>query len=316
MRPKIVMSMCCLLGTIFLWGMEPAHEIIPYFSQGNKDIRKIVARQMRDPKEGGRFLLPIGLASRALYKAFDNRFFIQDIIGIYASVTGQSRGAIAKALKTRRANNYIIFNDRMYINTISSCFDKKILKEFHFFVELGGDPHYSTPTFRKTFLMNAVRFNNPKFVEMLLELKVPIDARDYKGRSARHFNLICDIKELENSLYSIINYLCPLGMRCRLRPNEPFDMTPAPFAETEIQRLAKALYIDKILEDAGAAPIGTRNDCPLLMMLAARDGMIIREVLREIYRYRNENMKKGTPQWLYEILCVARPTLSCPLEYT
>jgi hypothetical protein len=39
-------------------------------------------------------------------------------------------------------------------------------------------------------------------------------------------------------------------------------------------------------------------------MLAARDGIIIREVLREIYRYKNESLKNGVPFWLYKILCV------------
>src|SRR5258708_38375127 len=106
---KIMISFGCLLGTISLGGMEPASQVVPDVSQGNKDIRKILVReQIKDPKEGYHFLLPIGLASRALYKAFDNRLFIQDIIGVYASVGGKSRGAIARALKTRRANNYIL----------------------------------------------------------------------------------------------------------------------------------------------------------------------------------------------------------------
>ncbi len=307
---KIVMSLLCLLGTVFLSGMESASQIVSGCSRGAEVLKAVL---LKKPSlsiiEAREIILPIALTSKELYCIFDTRQFVYNIIAQCELYSGKPRGALAKALKIRRANNYIHFNHRMYISTISSYFDKKTLKQFRFFLELGGDPHYSTPLFGKTFLMNAVHFNNPRFVEFLLNLKVSLSTRDHKGRTARHFNLIYDAKELEKSLYFIINYLCPLGMRCRLRPNDSFDMTCAPFVEAEIKRLAKALYIDKVFEEAQAEPVGNRKDNPLLMMLAARDGLIVREVLREIYRYKNENMKKGVPQWLYKILYVIKHTL-------
>jgi len=302
------MIFLCLWVNGFLYAMDEPHQIMPYFSQGKKDIRMLVAKRCDPIQDVPRCILPFALTCKALHAQVNFTFcsqLVKDLAYYHKKPQGTVIVLLNKKNKIPAIKHYAQLNHEVFLTTTTPCFGPAALLEVTSLFAKGADPNFGSLKFGTTPLMRAVRINSAAFVQDLLERGVDVYAYNDKNCSARGFNIIYDKKKLKGMIGPIADFMLKLETHNATNPQRPLICEEELFAEVDARELRKALWIDKALEDKGVAfPLPRPEDHPLLILLGAQsNGSITKRALRLIYSNNDNSIAEFVPRMICDALC-------------
>ena len=307
------MIFLCLSVNGFLCCMDEPHQIMPYFSQGKKDVRPIFAKRCDLIQDVPSFIVPVALTCKTLHAQMGFSFcsqLVKDLACYHKKPQGSeivllNKKDENKKSKMQAVEEYAQLNRDVFLATCTKCFGQEALSRVISLFDKGADPNFSSLKFGTTPLMRAVCLNEPLFVQDLLKRNVDVHACDSEGYSARIFNMIYNSHTLEGFISPVADFMLKLETHNATNPQRPLICEEELFAEVDARELRKALWIDKVLEDKGAAfPLYSLEDHPLLILLGAKSkGPVIKRALRLMYSNNNNTITNLVPSMISDVLC-------------